>query len=36
MMLKKAKLGSEIQVNTDVIDNFKNSAASVAAGASWN
>lgn len=33
---KKAKLGSEIQVDADVSDDFQNSAASVVAGASWN
>lgn len=30
------KLGSEIQVNTDVINNFKNYATSIIAGTSWN
>lgn len=33
---KKAKLGLEIQVNTDMIDNFKNCATSIVAGTSWH
>lgn len=33
---KKAKLGSEIQMKTNVIHHFKTYATSVVAGTSWN